>query len=368
MPDDLSDEEKRLIENVRRSRSIEEPRLPVVDDVELARRLKVRVGLGALSVRQTMTRLGLITQRHPGPRVVLDSTLSILKLSWLQHFEDLVMRGASGPVIRHRREAVDRYCKAMEIAWSPEKSQYERRAMIARKARNDIIELPDDFLDRVDAVIRGVKYHDDPIEQKTYQTSLRVAFKTYPRVPSELVRLRIGDVSNARSVITYRQSKTAGPEGTVVMIPREVFDVPANLLTSSVHMSLQNYIESTRPRLLERWTKTHGEAATHDYVWCANHGGPLDANEYRTEVGARAKAVWPGFYPYLAREVGMIMYAVEMLYDLKGAFDVERFVQRSGHADWATARRYLRKGRSLLREAGTRTDQKLIVNRWRNEI
>ena len=360
----LTPEERAVIDALRRASKRDAEILPQLSEQDLRARFRTRLGLGANTIRRAIADHNRVTRTYEGPRVVTTGTLAHLKATWSQQHDHLVGRGASGAVLRHHREAVARYCKAAGIDWEPEASLYEKRSRAARTKRSENIELPEDFVTLVAHLVNDVQYHKDPAVNAMFQHRARLNFYTAPRCPSEDARLRVQDVHTERGVVIYRQSKIAGPEGEAVLVPREVFGLAPSALTWPTRKSWNNWVDHWRPKLVHRALLRRGDFANHDYAWPGPTGAPMNPEKYRLEFGLIGKTVWPGFYPYLVREVGIIMRALEIVQE-RGHLDLELLIQWTGQEKLDTLRRYTRKARQLLREAEPGPELDALLYDWR---
>lgn len=374
-------EEAALLDIFRRSRGSprEQPPIPIlsVDDFDL--RMRTKLALGSADTRhRTITKLRRIsnvypenarTVKYPGPLVDLRGTVDSLAASWISHVEDLIgKQNASGPVVRHHREAVERYVKCAGIDWRPETSKFEKRSLTARSARSQNIQLPEDFVDLLHEIVNGVTYHKDPAYNETVRHAARLAAYTAPRFPSELARLKTTDVRMPRADtpggLTYYVSKLGGIEREPILIPREVFGLSPGVLTWPRRRSYATYLNTWRPKLLNRALHRGLTRVDPGNVFLGLNGMPVDPESLRQDLSLGAKTVWPDFYPYMLREVGIIMRYLEIV-QAKGHPDIEELAQWSDHVKWDNLRRYTRKGRSILREYKPGPELDELLAQWR---
>lgn len=373
-PEELSEEEKELLRVHRSVKAQREEQLPVLTREDFQRRLRVELALGTARITKSTNYLQRISNlwpnsqedKYPGPLVILTGTLAHLKESWEIHSQHAIEKGASGPVVRHHREAISYYCEAIGLDWRPEIKRYEKRALAARARASQVIELPANFLDLVRAVVNDVQYHKDPALNAMFQHRARLNFYTAPRTPSEDARLRCRDVHVERGSLTYRVTKTAGVEAKPIEVPREVYGLGPHVLTWPKRKSYAVWVTHWRPKLINkaRHRGLLGPKEDHDFVWVGIDGMSMDPDLYRKDFGLHAKTVWPGFYPYLCREVGIIMKALE-IYQECGSFDLYRLRQWTGHSNFNNLAGYLRAGEGVLRQAKPGPELDALLYEWR---
>lgn len=380
MVDELHPDERALIDAVRRARSSDNDLLPRVDAQDLLRRLRTKAGLTGDTPMRTLRLLEHVTGeswmpaarsgRRPapfeGPRVSVRSTLAVLRASYAQHEEELIARSAGGAVVRHHREVVARYCRALELPWRPEAGMFEQRWRRAAKRRDELVQLPEDFIHKLACLVNDVRFAADDAFNESYRHRVRFCAFVACRVPSECGRVRVQDVHFQRRAVTIWESKTG--DGDMVRIPRDVFGLRPTVLTHPARRSVKAYIDRWRPVLGTRGRKANGEGYQPEWLWLNSQGARMDSEEFRTTVSAFGKMEldWPTFHAYNLREVGFIMHALETL-DARGHFDLEHEVQWSNHAVVDTLRRYHRKGRSLFRDLGEDKAQlRHMLSEWRS--
>lgn len=368
----LSDEQKEAL-RVLLGRTSSDP-LPSPPDLKELDRLLMRSGLMAADTRRkTIANLRHITGLWPtprvtpydGPRIILDGTIASMQASWEDHLDDLIdVKRKSGPVVRHHREALARYCRALGIDWHPRAEVYEKRAKLARQARSENIRLPDDFVALAHELCSSVVYDNDGTYNRAIQARVRLGFFTAPRFPSEDNRLVKQNVHVGRGVVVYQQSKIAGVEAEPIYVDREVFDLGPAVLTHPGRNSYLTLMQLVRPRLIDRISFTGVTNVDHDYVHVGPNGLPSRPEYVRQQVSLAGKTVWPNWYGYMMREVGIIMKALEIRQEL-GALDYEVLIQWTGHELLDTLRRYTRKAKQLLREHRPGPELKNLLYEWK---
>lgn len=352
MADDLSPHERAMIEAMRRAQNTREPDLPQYSREDLKIRLKLHAGHGDRTATETLSKLDHITSRYEGPRVILTSTMSRLKASWAAHLEDLMRKGKSGTVILNHRRALNAYLRAIESDYRIESTPYERRSRAGRQRRSQAgILLPDDWVPRVSSIVNDVQYHKDPAVNALFQRRARLGLFTAPRFPSEDTRLMLDDVHMPKNdedgTVVYMTSKTSGPEGDLVLIPREVFGLGPHILSDPTRKTWFNWITHWRPKIEASATYRGKNPTRHAWI-LPTTGAPPEPEGYRQDFAAAAKEAWPGFYGYMLRELGIIIKALSIVQE-RGHLDLELLSQWSNHDKLDNLRGYIRKARSLLR-------------------
>lgn len=351
MADELTPHERAMIEAMRAAQNTREPDLPQYAPEDLKVRMILHAGVAGNTAAEYLKKLDHMTRTYPGPRVILTSTLGRLKASWASHLEDLVRKGKSGIVVFNHRRALNAYLRAIEADHTITSGAYERRSRRAHERRNDAGErLPDDWVSHMASIVNDVHYHHDPALQALFQHRARLGLFTAPRFPSEDTRILIEHVHMPKGdedgSVVYMTSKTSGPEGELVLIPREVFGLQPTVLTDPTRKSVLHWLTYWRPKM--EAAARHRGLGVGQHVWITQSGQPPNPEQFRQDFAAAAKTAWPGFYGYMLRELGIIIKALELTQE-RGHIDVEILSQWSGHESYDNLRGYMRKARAVLR-------------------
>lgn len=352
MAEDLTPFEREMIEAHRKAQAAREPDLPTFEREDLKVRLKLHAGHGNLTAERALVKIDYMTRRYPGPRVIVNSTLSRLKSSWAAHIEHLMKTGKSGTVIFNHRRALNAYLRAIENDWRVESTPYERRSRAGRQKRAQAgIQLPDDWVPRLASIVNDVQYHKDPAVNALFQHRARLGLFTAPRFPSEDSRLMLDHVHMPKNgedgSLVYMTSKTSGPEGDLVLIPRDVFGLGPYVLTQPTRKTWFSWVTRWRPKI--EAAARYRDLPVTPHAWILPTTGTVPEPEsYRQDFAAAAKEAWPGFYGYMLRELGIITRALFIVQE-RGHIDLELLSQWSSHDKLDNLRGYMRKARSILR-------------------
>lgn len=172
------------------------------------------------------------------------------------------------------------------------------------------------------------KYSKDEYECALYQYLFYLSFLVGWRIPSEICEMNLDDVEyNSKGLGTITITETKKRKSKRTIVPEK------NILTSTSHKSLKNYIEVWRPKVKNQYS---GESL---FLW--PNGKPVTVRSLGHKLSINGKKIWPHFKPYDMRH----WCAVARLIETKiktGRFEPYTVMNWLGHTKLKVTEGYIR--------------------------
>jgi integrase len=180
------------------------------------------------------------------------------------------------------------------------------------------------------------RYSDNEYENAVYQYLYFFGFMVGVRIPSELVELKLSDVSideRHRGYVIVTEAKKHRLQRTI--IPEK------SILSSKVHKSLKNYIDHWRPKVANELSE--------DALFLQPSGKPFNVRRLGQELSIRGKQIWPHFQPYDMRHWCAVARLIKTKVET-GNFDCYTVKNWLGHSKLSATEGYIRYAEQYYRE------------------